>query len=530
MSRRIVEIPIVLLFFVFLPLHAQAPPPPADPLDRTTPRGAVIGFLTAAHKGDWSTAIQYLDNVKSEDPVEIATQLSVVLDQGLPANNLDLLSVKPEGNLNDNLPASKELAGTIVTNGGPLDVTLDHVRRGTQSVWLFSGDTLKEVPAVYQEFNSAWIPNYIPHVLLRRGWLGVPLWQWIVLAIGVALALFVAAAMRKIAVPLLRRLFRSIALDQDEWMLDRLTGPLRGLISLLVLATTISVLRLPLFAREAWYFIGGGLAIILGGWLFTRVVQVSGRLLNRSVERRGGADATAVIRLCERTVNVLTFAVVVVLLLKGVGLIKDVTTLVAGLGVGGIAIALAAQKTLENLFGGISIIFDKTIRVGDTCRIGTQSGTVEDIGLRSTSLRTDARTVLTVPNSQLSAMNIENFGMREKSYFYHVIGIRYETTAQQMRALLDALRKLLTSDAHLEPSTSRVRLIRCAPSSLDLEIVAYVLTTDGLKFLEVQEDLLLRIMDTIESNGTAPAFPSQTLYLNRDHTLPTASSPPPADA
>jgi MscS family membrane protein len=165
--------------------------------------------------------------------------------------------------------------------------------------------------------------------------------------------------------------------------------------------------------------------------------------------------------------------------------------------------------------------------VGDYCKIGTQSGVVEDIGLRSTSLRTDARTVLTVPNGQLSAMNIENFGMREKSYFYHVIGIRRETSAQQMRGVLDALRKLLTDDVRVEPGTSRVRLIRFAPSSLDLEIAAYIMTLDGLKFLEVQEDLLLRIMETIEANGTAAAFPSQTVYLGRENgTTPRAEWSP----
>jgi MscS family membrane protein len=520
MKRRMFRILILLLFPVFSSLSAQTPAPLTDPLGRTTPRGTVVGFLTAAHKGDWTAAAQYLDSTKGEDPVELATELSVVLDQGLPAN-LDQLSDKPEG--------TRELAGTIATNGGPLNVTLERVRRGSQFLWLFSPDTLKEIPAVYDEFNSAWIPDYIPHALLRRGWLGIPLWQWVVLAIGVALALFVAAFIRKIAVPLLRRLFRSISDEQDEYLLDRLTGPLRGLASLVVLEATVSFLRLPLFARQVWFFAGGGLAIVLAGWLFARAINVSGRLLGRRVERRGGADATAVIRLCERILTVIIFGVVLVELLRLAHLVKDVSTLVAGLGVGGIAIALAAQKTLENLFGGVSIIFDKTIRVGDTCRIGDQTGVVEDIGLRSTSLRTDARTVLTVPNSQLSAMNIENFGMREKIYFRHVIGIRSETSAQQMRGLLDALRKLLEGDPRVEPSTSRVRLIRFGESSLDIEVVAYILTTDGLKFLETQEDLLLRIMDTIEANGTATAFPSQTLYLGRDNRLPTADSPRPAE-
>lgn len=527
-SCRMIQTSIVLFSFIFLPLQAQTSSAsqtktaqaatantPLDALGRSTPRGTVIGFLTAAHRGDWTTAVQYLDPSRGEDGKELAPQLSVVLDQGLPPN-LDRLSDKPEGNLNDNLPPAKELAGTISTNGGPLSVTLERVRRGSESVWLFSPSTLTEIPAVYDEFNFAWIPGYIPHPLLRRGWLGVPLWQWLVLALGVAGALVIAAGMRKLAVPVLRRLFRSIA-DQDEWLLDRLTDPLRGLISLLILEGTISFLRLPLFARQVWYFIGGGLAIILGGWLFVRIVQVAGRLYGRRLARRGGADATAVIRLVERTLTVIAFGFIVVKLLQLANLVKDASALLAGVGVGGIAIAFAAQKTLENVFGGISIIFDKTIRVGDTCRIGDQTGTVEDIGLRSTSLRTDARTVLTVPNSQLSAMNIENFGLREKIYFRHLVGIRCETSAPQLRGLLDALRTLLYSDPRVEPSTSRVRLIRFGPSSLDLEIAAYILTIDSLKFLETQEDLLLRIMDTIEANGTATAFPSQTLYMSRDH-------------
>lgn len=515
MIRRIVQAFIVVLFACFSLLHAQqsAANDLKDPLGRTTPRGTVVGFLTAAHKGDWSTAIQYMGGSRWEDSTELAKELSVVLDQGLPAN-LDQLSDKPEGNLNDNLPPDSELAGTIATSGGPLNVTLERVHRGTQLVWLFSPDTLKEIPAVYDEFNSPWITAYIPHVLLRRGWLGVPLWQWILLAVGVAAALLVAAAMRKIALPVLRRLFRSITEEQDDWLLVRLTAPLRGLIALLVLAATISILRLPLFARQFWDFAGGALAIILGGWLFVRLVQVSGKLLGRRIERHGGADATAVIRLGERTLTVLAFCFVVTLLLKEFGLIKDVSTLLAGVGVGGIAIAFAAQKTLENLFGGISIIFDKTIRVGDACKIGTQSGVVEDIGLRSTALRTDARTVLTVPNGQLSTMNIENLGMREKIYFHHVIGVRCETTATQVHSLLEALRKLLADDARVEPAF--VRLIRFGASSLDIEVAAYILTTDWLKFLEVQEELLLRIMDIIEANGTSTAFPSQTVYLGRD--------------
>jgi len=475
----------------------------------------VVGFLTAAHKGDWQTASQFIASIKGEDPAELATELSVVLDQGLPAN-LSQLSDQPEGKLKDNLPPNKELAGTIVTDGGPLNIVLERVRRGNQYIWLFSPETLVEIPAVYDEFSSTGITDLVPHPLMRRGSLGIPLWQWLVLLIGVALALVVAASMRKISGPILRRVFRSIAEPEDQPLLDHLIGPLRGLVALLLLAATISILHLPWFARELWYYVGGGLGIMFAGWLVARTISVSGRLFGRRLRQRGGADATAVIRLCERMLIAITFGVVIIQLLRLAHLVKDVSTLVAGLGVGGIAIAFAAQKTLENLFGGVSLIFDRTIRVGDTCRIGDQTGTVEDIGLRSTSLRTDARTILTVPNGQLSAMTVENLGMREKIYFRHVIGLRYETTAAQMRAVLEALRKLLAEDPRVEPDSSRVRLTGMAASSLNLEVAAYISTTNYLQFLEAQEDLLLRIMDTIESLGAATAFPSQTVYLSKD--------------
>ncbi len=474
-----------------------------------------MGFLNAAHKSDWQTAEQYIEPTRGEDPTELANELSVVLDQGLPAN-LNQLSDQPDGDLADNLPPNKELAGIIATNGGPLRVVLERVRRGNQLLWLFPPETMTEIPAVYDEFSSSWIVDLVPHPLLRRGSLGIPLWQWLVLLIGVGLSLAVAASMRRISGPVLRRMFRSLAEPEDQLLLDRLTGPLRGLVALLLFAATISLLHLPWFARQLWYYLGGGLGILFAGWLAARAISVSGRLYSRRLQQRGQASATAVIRLCERTLIVITFGVVTVQLLRLAHLVKDVSTLVAGVGVGGIAIAFAAQKTLENLFGGISIIFDRTIRVGDACRIGDQTGTVEDIGLRSTSLRTDARTVLTVPNGQLSAMTVENFGMREKIYFRHVVGLRYETTAAQMRALLEALRKLLAEDPRVEPNSSRVRLFRLAASSLDLEVAAYISTTNYLQFLETQEDLLLRIMDTIESLGAATAFPSQTLYLNKD--------------
>jgi len=180
---------------------------------------------------------------------------------------------------------------------------------------------------------------------------------------------------------------------------------------------------------------------------------------------------------------------------------------------------LAAQKTLENLFGGIMIISDEPIRVGDFCRVGDQMGTVEDIGLRSTRIRTLSRTVIAVPNSQLATENIENFSLRDKFWLRHLIGVRYETTSDQLRYLLAEIRTLLFSHPMVERDGARIRFVGFGGSSLDLEIFAYVKATEMPEFLAIQEDLLLRIMDLIAEAGTGIAFPSRTTYLAKDTPL-----------
>jgi MscS family membrane protein len=194
----------------------------------------------------------------------------------------------------------------------------------------------------------------------------------------------------------------------------------------------------------------------------------------------------------------------------------DLTAILTGLGIGGLAIALAAQKTLENLIGGIMVVTDEPLRVGDFCRIAGETGTIEDIGLRSTRIRTLSRTVIAIPNGQLAVANVENFSLRDKFWFRHLVGLRYETSADQLRYLLAGIRTMLFSHPKVERDDARIRFVGFGASSLDLEIFAYVTATEMPEFLGIQEDLLLRIMDIIAEAGTGVAFPSQTTYLAKD--------------
>jgi MscS family membrane protein len=192
------------------------------------------------------------------------------------------------------------------------------------------------------------------------------------------------------------------------------------------------------------------------------------------------------------------------------------STALAGLGIGGLAIGFGAQQSIANLFGGVFVLGDEVFRVGDTCRFGDRTGVVEDIGLRSTRIRTQERTLVAIPNGTVATINLENLSSRDKILIQTTLGLRPESKPDHVRFVLAEIRRLLYSHARVETKTVRVRLTDISGSSLSIEVLAYILTRDFNEFAAMGEDLLLRIMDVMEDAGGGLALPSQTLYLSRD--------------
>jgi MscS family membrane protein len=213
----------------------------------------------------------------------------------------------------------------------------------------------------------------------------------------------------------------------------------------------------------------------------------------------------AMLALARRMFKIAVAVAAGILLLERAGV--NVTALLAGLGVGSIAVALAARKTLENVFGGLALIMSEAARVGDVCKIVDQIGTVEDIGLATTRIRTFDRTLVSVPNANLSQATLENFAMRDKNWFHQLFGLRYDTSADQLRTILAGIEEILRGDPIVESSTARVRFMGFGPSSLNLEIFAYVLEPDYAAFLRSQQRLLLAILKVIEDAGAVIASP-----------------------
>jgi MscS family membrane protein len=199
----------------------------------------------------------------------------------------------------------------------------------------------------------------------------------------------------------------------------------------------------------------------------------------------------------------------------------ELTAAIAGLGVGTLAVAFAAQKTLENLFGTVMIVSDEIVKVGDFCQAGTVEGHVESIGLRSTRIRTADRTLVTIPNGQLAAMSVGNPARRDKFLFRHTIRLPYETTAAELRSVLSGILAVLENQPDLEPGSARARLTQLGNTAIELQASAYVLTASADAFQEAQQELLLRIMEAIEACGTTLVSPAAAPSVTRTSTRRT---------
>jgi MscS family membrane protein len=490
-----------------------------DPLGRSTPQGTVVGFLKAMQREDYERAVDFLDTRQTGKRAEqLALELSSILNEGM-STVTTALSVKPEGNLQDNLPDNRELVGTVKTKRGEYKILLERVRKeNNPPVWLFSSETLKLVPQIYEEIDIPWLERHLPAALTETRLAGHPLYRWMTPLLVIPMVLVLGWLFTRLLVAMVREPMTKRFGDAVMLKLRGIRNPLM----LLFAAGAIYIISLSsvsLLARLFWTFLASTTAVVGITWLFLYLIDVGAEI----IEARRPEAANAVIRLSATLMKafaILIGLVIIFYYFAGVNL----TAVVAGLGIGGIAVAFAAQKTIENFFGGLFLVWDKPIRLGDFCKAGEHRGNVEHIGLRSTLIRTMNRTVVSIPNGQLSSISIENFDMRDRFLFRHTLNLRYETTAEQLRYILAQIRELLYQHPRVDSATARARLIGFGQSSLDVEVFAYVLETINETFLAVQEDLLLRIMDLVEASGSGFAFPSRTLYMAKDGGLDAQKS------
>ena len=518
MTRTLGTLLLALLLGVAGPAFAQEAPETEtvapDPFGRDTPRGAVDGLLAAFASGDPDAVRPYLDlgTLPEAQQRLRARRLGAQLERALDAGGSLLpgfrISAQPEGVAGDGLDPDLDRFAVLTDPDGSLLLRRSEV--DGRQVWQVAGESLVLV-AARAPAGPGFMEDVLPSVLTDTRIAGASLAAWLsVLAVGAA-SLLVGALLVAMVFGLARRALATTASRTDLLRPMRLPAALVS--AALVFQGAIHLVGVPIVARAAAQPVVEIAAWIAAAWLVLRAVHVAFDAALERMTRRERLGAVSVISMIRRIVKVVVLIAASVLIAGSLGL--DLTGWLAAFGLGGLAFALGAQKTIEHMVGGMSLIADQPLRVGDFCAVDGLMGTVEDIGLRSTRLRTLDRTLVTIPNGDLSGARIENYAGRDRFLWKVMLGLRYETTPDQMRLALRRIDELLARDARILEG-HRVRFVAFGASSLDVEIWAYIAAPTYPDSLAIREELNLAVMQIVEDCGTGFAFPSTTVYLARD--------------
>ncbi|WP_224996200.1 mechanosensitive ion channel family protein [Cesiribacter sp. SM1] len=499
-----------------------APEWPEDSLGRRTPRGTVYGFINAVAKRNYSRASRYLHLdpglQNSQEGARVAQVLQRLLDRRGDIMPYAWISNDTTGRVDDNLPPGIDRVGTVTVDGETITLLVEETRGPDGGpIWLFASETVDRIAAITETDNLLLVDRFLPSFLKERLWGGVPIGHWLVMVVLLVAAYLLAWGITSLFLYLIRLLWRRAATEPTAGIIKAFAVPIRIYLTVWLFVFSSQEVGISIIVRQRFSeitIIIGLLALLLLLWRLTEFI--SGFTERRLTLRNHISGVSAVLFLRRvAKIAIVFFGIIAILGTFGV----DVTAGLAALGIGGIALALGAQKTVENFVGSVTLIADQPIRVGDFCKIGDTVGTVEQIGMRSTRIRTLDRTIVTIPNGELSSTKIENYAHRDRFRFFTVFGLRYETTPDQMRYLLVEMRAILYAHPKVDPDPARIRFIELGSASLNLEVFAYIHAKDFNQFMEIREDLLLRMMDVVEASGTGFAFPSQTLYLARDKGL-----------
>ena len=483
---------------------------PVDKLGRGVPRTSAEGFLNAAKANDFEMAAQFLDlrklprGYREGDGPELARQLKVILDRALWVE-MDNLSIDPKGHSDDNLPSYRDFIGRIDLDDHSLDILLQRVPRGDGVyIWKFSSVTVRDIPQLYKKYGYGEFGEKLHRSLPEFEFLTLQSWQWVML-FGLLIGAYGVAF---VPTYFLGWVFRRKGTDLAQLWAVFFTGPARWLVIVLILKSGHEIIRPSLETRALIQ--AGTLQTIVTAWLFMRVVDIILGYWSNKLIRDDREHAIVVLRPVATAIKIVIVIIASLVWLDNIG--YRVSTLLAGLGIGGLAVALAAQKSIENLIGAATLYAAAPVRVGDYCRFGDKRGTVEEIGLRSTRLRTVERTVISVPNADFASLQLENFADREKMRFSPKLHLRYTTKPEQLRQIMTEIVKLLNEHPQLDEKPNVARFVGFGTYSLDIKIMAFVMTTNYQEFLEITEQLNLRILEIVEAAGAELATPAQGLF------------------
>jgi MscS family membrane protein len=524
---------LLLAFAASAPASAQettgnqvAPAVLADTYGRETPRSAVTGLVKALGEQDYARAANYFELAPPANPAaaaaaaDLARRLQTALDNGGSLIPFAGLSNEATGRIDDTLPPEQEQVGTLKLGDKdePLLLTRGEVTEG-QQLWRISSRTIQllranaPAPAVPEAAES----------ITETSVAGAPLVDWGLL-LGLAVVSFVALRLlASLALLALGHVVRNREQSPTYRFSHAALPPLSLFVAVIGFYAYADSLPVSIVARQTLLRYAGIVAWVALAWFALRFVDAMSRLVIARMQRSQRRQAVSVITLLRRSAKVLLLAFAVVAILDTLGI--DVTTGIAALGIGGIALALGAQKTIENLVGSVTVIVDRPVQVGDFCKVGDVTGTVEDVGMRSTRIRTNDRTVVTIPNGNFASLQIENFATRDRYLFNPVIRLEYGVSAEKLREGVSIIDTVLKEHPNTDED-ARATLAGLGETSVDVEVFSYITVDDFVESLHIKQDLLLTMMERLEKAGLALALPTRTLHFKPD-PLTIARAPAP---
>jgi MscS family membrane protein len=368
---------------------------------------------------------------------------------------------------------------------------------------------------------GSWIEQHLPPIALRVGPAGLSLWQWLALPLTFCLAWLAGIVLSRVTRAVLALIARRTATTYDDQLLGRLSGPLTLAWTAIVELVALPFLALDAAAHEvAKAPLKAGILVAFF-WALLRGADAVLERMETSNWAVVHPAARSLLPLVRRIATLCVAALGVTALLAELG--YPVTSLIAGLGIGGLAFALAAQKTVENLFGAVSLGLDRPFVVGDFVKVEDFVGTVEEIGFRSTRIRTLDRTLISLPNGKLAEMRIESFAARDRLRFAMNLALNYGTTAAQLRQVIERVERTLKEHPKVWPEGTAVKLKELGEAGLIIEVNAWFSTLDWNEFTVIRQDTLIAFLQIVEEAGTSFAFPPRGTPLVLPPTLDGAA-------
>lgn len=506
------------------------------PFDNSSAAATLNTFLRAMYNGDVRTAVECLDlseltDAERQNAATIAGKIYLTLNRKkliIPADYID----------------AKKTVTFIDTVEGRIAIAPK--RSGPrEGEWLFTARTVRRIDKLYDlweqkpiipelrdrkrklpflKFPSLYVREYIVPEELKGEWLKLQIWQWYGLALIAIIATIVRYTAGAVFPPLVRRVLSTKDFAILPRTAQRQLRPTMWLLTLLTIWLGLQLLDFGTAMTGAVWSIMRVLLALVAVFAVYRLVDLLGLNLNAWSARTNSRLDDLLVPLLQKTAKVIAIAAGSILVVNAIG--YNVTPLLAGLGLGGLAFGLAAQDTLKNFFGSVNVILDRPFQVGDYVKINSIEGTVESVGLRSSRVRTPYQSQIIVPNSELMNASIDNWGRRKYRLLRTRLGVLYSTSPEQLEAFCEGIRELVRQHPNTRKDAFDIWVNEFAESSINVFLNVFFESPDWSAELQARHHFAIAIIRLAKRLGVDFAFPTRTLHIENGANEAESSAPP----